>query len=69
MSVIVDDLFKFKFNANEKTIQILKELSQYESEKQHEDDVIMFNHICISTLWRRMADGKDVCLEVKEIKK
>ena len=68
MGVIVDDLFKFKFNANEKTIQILKELSQYESEKKHEDDVIMFNHICISTLWRRMADGKDVCLEVKEIK-
>lgn len=67
MGVIVDDLFKFKFNANEKTIQILKELSQYES-KNHKDDVIMFNHICISTLWRRMSDGKDVCLEVKEIK-
>ena len=66
MSVIVDDLFKFY--ANEKTIQILKELSQYESEKQHEDDVIMFNHIYISTLLRRMSDGKDVCLEVKEIK-
>ena len=65
MSLIVDDLFKFKFNANEKTIQILKELSQYEIEKQHEDDVIMFNHIYISTLLRRMSDGKDVCLEVK----
>lgn len=65
MSVIVDDLFEF--TANEKTIQILKELSQYKSEK-HEDDVRMFNHICISTLWRRMADGKDVCLEVKEVK-
>lgn len=62
MSVIVDDLFKF--TANEKTIQMLKELSQYEGEK-HEDDVIMFNYICISTLLRRMSDGKDVCLEVK----
>ena len=53
MGVIVDDLFKFY--ANEKTIQILKELSQYECEK-YEDDVIMFNHIYLSTLWRRMSD-------------
>ena len=62
MSVIVDDLFKF--SVNEETMQILKELSQYKSEK-HEDDVIMFNQMYLSTLWRRMSDGKDVCLEVK----
>ncbi len=63
--VIVDDLLNF--NANEKTIEFLKELSKYQPQK-HNDDTRMFNYIHISTLWRRMENGKDVCLEAKIIK-
>ena len=63
-NLIVDDL---KITVNPKMMTLLKELSQYKPTK-HEDDIKMFNHIYFTSLWRRMENGKDVCLEVKQVK-
>ena len=45
----------------------LSELSQYETQ-EHKDDISMFNQIYITSLWRRMENGKDICLEAKQVK-
>ena len=45
----------------------LSELSQYETQ-EHKDDISMFNQIYITTLLRRIENGKDVCLEAKRVK-
>lgn len=63
-NLIVDDL---KITVNTEMMTSLKELSQYKPTK-HEDDIKMFNHIYFTSLWRRMENGKDVCLEVKQVK-
>ena len=39
-----------------------------EETSKHEDDISMFNHIYITSLWRRIENGKDVCLEAKRVK-
>lgn len=63
-NIIVDDL---KIAVNPEMMSSLKELSQYEPSK-HKDDIAMFNHLYFTSLWRRMENGKDVCLEVKQVK-
>ena len=63
-NLIVDDL---KITVNPEMMTSLKELSQYKPTK-HEDDIKMFNHIYFASLWRRMENGKDVCLEAKQVK-
>ena len=63
-NLIVDDL---KITVNPEMMTSLKELLQYKSTK-HEDDIRMFNHIYFTSLWRRMENGKDVCLEVRQVK-
>ena len=63
-NIIVDDL---KITTSPEMMTSLKELLQYEPSK-HEDDIKMFNHIYFTSLWRRMENGKDVCLEVKQVK-
>ena len=63
-NLIVDDL---KITVNPEMMASLKELSQYKPTK-HEDDIKMFNHIYFTSLWRRMENGKDVCLEAKQVK-
>ena len=63
-NLIIDDL---KITVNPETMTSLKELSQYKP-KKHEDDIAMFNYLHLTSLWRRMENGKDVCLEVKKVK-
>ena len=63
-NIIVDDL---KITTSPEMMTSLKELLQYEPSK-HEDDIEMFNHIYFTSLWRRMENGKDVCLEAKRVK-
>ena len=63
-NLIVDDL---KITVNPEIMTSLKELSKYKPTK-HEDDIKMFNHIYFTSLWRRMENGKDVCLELKQVK-
>ena len=58
-NLIVDDL---KITVNPEMMTSLKELSKYKP-KKHEGDIVMF-----TTLWRRMENGKDVCLETKQVK-
>lgn len=48
-------------------MSLLSELSQYETQ-EHKDDISMFNQIYITSLWRRMENGKYVCLEAKQVK-
>ena len=62
--LIVDYL---KITVNPEMMTSLKELLQYKPTK-HEDDIRMFNHIYFTSLWRRMENGKDVCLEVRQVK-
>ena len=63
-NIIVDDL---KIVVNPEMMSSLKQLSQYEPSK-HKDDIAMFNYLHFTSLWRRMKNGKDVCLEVKRVK-
>ena len=63
-NIIVDDL---KITVNPEMMKSLKELSQYEPSK-HKYDIAMFNYLHFTSLWRRMKNGKDVCLEVKQVK-
>lgn len=64
-NIIVDDLLSISISPE--MMSSLSELSQYETSK-HKDDISMFNQIYITTLWRRMKNGKDVCLEAKQVK-
>ena len=64
-NIIVDDLFSISIIPE--MMSLLSELSQYETQ-EHKDDISMFNQIYITSLWRRMENGKDVCLEVKQVK-
>lgn len=63
-NIIVDDL---KITVNPEMMKSLKELSQYEPSK-HKDDIAMFNYLHFTSLCRRMENGQDVCLEVKQVK-
>ena len=56
-NIIVDDLLSVSISPE--MMSSLSELSQYETSK-HKDDISMFNQIYITTLWRRMENGKDV---------
>ena len=62
--IIVDDL---KITTSPEMMTSLKELSQYKPTK-HEDDIAMYNYLYLTSLWRRMENGKDVCLEAKQVK-
>ena len=64
-NIIVDDLLSISISPE--MMSSLSELSQYETSK-HKDDMLMFNHSYITTLWRRIKNGKDVCLEAKQVK-
>ena len=64
-NIIVDDLLSISISPE--MMSSLSELSQYETQ-EHKDDISMFNHIYITSLWRRMENGKDVCLEAKRVK-
>lgn len=64
-NIIVDDLLSISISPE--MMSLLSELSQYETQ-EHKDDISMFNQIYITSLWRRMKNGKDVCLEVKRVK-
>lgn len=64
-NIIVDDLLSISISPE--MMSSLSELSQYETQ-EHKDDISMFNHIYITSLWRRMKNGKDVCLEAKQVK-
>ena len=64
-NIIVDDLLSISIS--QEMMSSLSELSQYETQ-EHKDDISMFNQIYITTLWRRMENGKDVCLEAKRVK-
>lgn len=64
-NIIVDDLLSISISPE--MMSSLSELSQYETQ-EHKDDISMFNQIYITTLWRRMENGKDVCLETKQVK-
>lgn len=64
-NIIVDDLLSISISPE--MMQSLSELSQYETQ-EHKDDISMFNQIYITSLWRRMENGKDVCLEAKRVK-
>ena len=64
-NIIVDDLISISISPE--MMSSLSELSQYETSK-HKDDISMFNQIYITSLWRRMENGKDVCLEAKHVK-
>ena len=64
-NIIVDDLISISISPE--MMSSLSELSQYETQ-EHKDDISMFNQIYITSLWRRMENGKDVCLEVKQVK-
>ena len=64
-NIIVDDLLSISIS--QEMMSSLSELSQYETSK-HKDDISMFNQIYITSLWRRMENGKDVCLEAKRVK-
>ena len=64
-NIIVDDLISISIIPE--MMSSLSELSQYETSK-HKDDISMFNQIYITSLWRRMENGKDVCLEAKRVK-
>ena len=64
-NIIVDDLLSISISPE--MMSLLSELSQYETQ-EHKDDISMFNQIYITSLWRRMENGKDVCLEVKQVK-
>lgn len=63
-NIIVDDLISISIIPE--MMSSLSELSQYETQ-EHKDDISMFNHI-FHSLWRRMENGKDVCLEAKQVK-
>ena len=64
-NIIVDDLISISIIPE--MMSSLSELSQYETQ-EHKDDISMFNQIYITSLWRRMENGKDVCLEAKRVK-
>ena len=64
-NIIVDDLLSISISPE--MMSSLSELSQYETQ-EHKDDISMFNHIYITSLWRRIENGKDVCLEAKRVK-
>ena len=64
-NIIVDDLLSISIS--QEMMSSLSELSQYETQ-EHKDDISMFNQIYITTLWRRIENGKDVCLEAKRVK-
>ena len=64
-NIIVDDLISISIIPE--MMSLLSELSQYETQ-EHKDDISMFNHIYITSLWRRIENGKDVCLEAKQVK-
>lgn len=64
-NIIVDDLLSISISPE--MMSSLSELSQYETQEQ-KDDISMFNQIYITSLWRRMENGKDVCLEAKRVK-
>ena len=64
-NIIVDDLISISISPE--MMSSLSELSQYETQK-HKNDISMFNQIYITSLWRRMENGKDVCLEAKRVK-
>ena len=64
-NIIVDDLISISISPE--MMSSLSELSQYETQ-EHKDDISMFNQIYITSLWRRMENGKDVCLEAKRVK-
>ena len=64
-NIIVDDLLSISISPE--MMSLLSELSQYETQ-EHKDDISMFNQIYITSLWRRMENGKDVCLEAKRVK-
>lgn len=56
-NIIVDDLLSISISPE--MMSSLSELSQYETQ-EHKDDISMFNQIYITSLWRRMENGKDV---------
>ena len=56
-NIIVDDLFSISIIPE--MMSSLSELSQYETSK-HKDDISMFNQIYITSLWRRMENGKEL---------
>ena len=56
-NIIVDDLISISIIPE--MMSSLSELSQYETQ-EHKDDISMFNQIYITSLWRRMENGKDV---------
>ena len=64
-NIIVDDLLSISISPE--MMSSLSELSQYETQ-EHKDDISMFNQIYITSLWRRMKNGKDVCLEANRVK-
>ena len=64
-NIIVDDLLSISISPE--MMSSLSELSQYETQ-EHKDDISMFNQIYITSLWRRMKNGKNVCLEAKRVK-
>lgn len=64
-NIIVDDLLSISISPE--MMSSLSELSQYETQ-EHKDDISMFNQIYITSLWRRMENVKDVCLEAKRVK-
>ena len=64
-NLIVDDLMKI--TVNHEMMTSLKELSKYKPTK-NENDMAMFNYLHFTSLWRRMENWKDVCLEVKQVK-
>ena len=64
-NIIVDDLLSISISPE--MMSLLSELSQYETQ-EHKDDISMFNQIYITSLLRRMENGKDVCLEAKLVK-
>ena len=54
-NIIVDDLISISIIPE--MMSLLSELSQYETQ-EHKDDISMFNHIYITSLWRRIENGK-----------
>lgn len=64
-NIIVDDLISISIIPE--MMSSLSELYQYETQ-EHKDDMLMFNHSYITSLLRRMENGKDVCLEAKQVK-
>ena len=64
-NIIVDDLLSISISPE--MMSSLSELSQYETQ-EHKDDISMFNQIYITSLWRRIENGKYVCLEAKQVK-